>query len=622
MSSTLINAYLSADTAANIPAAPDITQPGAAPYVAAVYLATDTNAVSVFNPATNSWVAIAAAGSGVTSLTGTTNQVDVSASTGSITLSLPQDIDTAADVAFGSATLKTSGLPLQSTQNTTTLASPTTDTVGYFVGADGQAARLTIDCYGGSGGPQLVSRRANGTAAAPTAVVSGDGLFEYRAWGHNGSTFAHHSVLQTLATENWGASANGYRVRFIVGVNGSAGGSIALDLNAGGNVKAGPNAGTTLAKSSLESSGSFGASTVESSAATLTLGAAYAYIYTGSSATTWTLPALSDSTNRVYFLKNDGSGTITLNAAGSDAVFTTTAHTSVSIAPGEWMTLSAGATYWSAAFPSISPIGSANGILQADGSGNVSAITVGSGLAFSEGTLSATGGGGGGITNSEGAYASRGSGTTAGDQYLCTDCPATLRWNGSSWDVWYQQFKTSVYDDTGASWVNQGTATLASYGPYQSLVVPNGGSGRVIRAKPYPAGAFKHTWAVRLDSLNQAYLQGGVAIHDATSGFVVVFYVSARGGNWLLFVQEYFSPTGGGATGFASYNLPLVGGPIWLQLESDTTTMTFRYSLDGSLFRDFTSFTIATYLTPTAMGFSAENSDTSPAQLVLLSSTF
>ena len=56
------------------------------------------------------------ANAGVTGLTGTTNQVNVSASTGSVTLSLPQAIHTAATPTFGSVTAK--NLTLGSSNNT------------------------------------------------------------------------------------------------------------------------------------------------------------------------------------------------------------------------------------------------------------------------------------------------------------------------------------------------------------------------------------------------------------------------------------------------------------------------------------------------------------------------
>lgn len=54
-----------------------------------------------------SWVGTT--GSGVTSITGTANQVIASASTGAVTLSTPQDIATTSSVVFGSATLNKTG---------------------------------------------------------------------------------------------------------------------------------------------------------------------------------------------------------------------------------------------------------------------------------------------------------------------------------------------------------------------------------------------------------------------------------------------------------------------------------------------------------------------------------
>ncbi len=63
------------------------------------------------------------ANSGVLSLAGTANQVSVSGATGNITLSLPQNIDTAADVTFGSLTLGTIGLEDVGTSNITSGAS-------------------------------------------------------------------------------------------------------------------------------------------------------------------------------------------------------------------------------------------------------------------------------------------------------------------------------------------------------------------------------------------------------------------------------------------------------------------------------------------------------------------
>jgi hypothetical protein len=68
--------------------------------------ATATNALTIgtglSGTSYNGSSAVTIANSGVTSITGTSNQVVASASTGSVTLSLPQSINTAASVQFGS----------------------------------------------------------------------------------------------------------------------------------------------------------------------------------------------------------------------------------------------------------------------------------------------------------------------------------------------------------------------------------------------------------------------------------------------------------------------------------------------------------------------------------------
>jgi hypothetical protein len=76
-----------------------------------------------------------------------------------------------------------------------------------------------------------------------------------------------------------------------------------------------------------------------SSAGTLTLSTSGYYTFNGTT-TTWTLPAISGNTGKEYFVKNKGSGAITIvsNAGGSD-IYTTTAVTSFLIQPGNAFTI-------------------------------------------------------------------------------------------------------------------------------------------------------------------------------------------------------------------------------------------------------------------------------------------
>jgi len=82
-------------------------------------------------------------------------------------------------------------------------------------------------------------------------------------------------------------------------------------------------------------------------ATTLTLNrTASLWTFTGSSATTWTLPALSLNTGLDYLIKNKGSADITLQRAGSDNLYTTTAVTSITITAGNSARVVNDGTHW------------------------------------------------------------------------------------------------------------------------------------------------------------------------------------------------------------------------------------------------------------------------------------
>lgn len=57
-------------------------------------------------------------------------------------------------------------------------------------------------------------------------------------------------------------------------------------------------------------------------------------VFTGSSAKTWTLPAVSGNTGLALTIKNRGSASLTVDAAGSDGIYTTSAVTSTTVKPG------------------------------------------------------------------------------------------------------------------------------------------------------------------------------------------------------------------------------------------------------------------------------------------------
>jgi hypothetical protein len=69
--------------------------------------------------------------------------------------------------------------------------------------------------------PLVGLQRARGSAAAPSAVVAGDGLGSVFFSGHSGSGFGGGASLRVEATQDWAAGVNGTRLRVFTTANGS-----------------------------------------------------------------------------------------------------------------------------------------------------------------------------------------------------------------------------------------------------------------------------------------------------------------------------------------------------------------------------------------------------------------
>lgn len=86
--------------------------------------------------------------------------------------------------------------------------------------------------------------------------------------------------------------------------------------------------------------------TVSGTTSTLTVNSKYVQVFTGSSGTTWTLPAIGN-TGLTYIIKNRGSASITLNSnAGGNDIYTTSAVSSLTINAGESYTVTDDGTYF------------------------------------------------------------------------------------------------------------------------------------------------------------------------------------------------------------------------------------------------------------------------------------
>ncbi len=113
------------------------------------------------------------------------------------------------------------------THNANAASAPTSAPTGYVlrsIGADGANAGYALDSFGGA--PTIRMRRANGTGAAPTAVLNGDLIATivfsgyYTAGGPGYAAFP--SSVRSHATENWTSTAQGAKLIFAMTPNGAA----------------------------------------------------------------------------------------------------------------------------------------------------------------------------------------------------------------------------------------------------------------------------------------------------------------------------------------------------------------------------------------------------------------
>lgn len=95
-----------------------------------------------------------------------------------------------------------------------------------------------------------------------------------------------------------------------------------------------------------------------SSATTLTLTAAASiYVYNGAAAATWTLPAVSGNSGEILILYNRGSGSVTVQRAGSDQIDNQGGLVnSVPLSPNTSLELLNDGTYWLAMSSSSAPL--------------------------------------------------------------------------------------------------------------------------------------------------------------------------------------------------------------------------------------------------------------------------
>lgn len=178
-------------------------------------------------------------------LTGVITSVGNATSLGSFTsanlsTALTDETGTGSAVFGTSPTLKT--LITITANAGTPVPAATAGTVLRVVGVDASTARLAIESYGTGAATAFSTvnmRRANGTAAVPSAVQSGDLLFGVIGTGYGNSLFQDTAGAGMLgwASQTWSNTVAGTELAFAVTLNGATANGEALRILNTGQLK-------------------------------------------------------------------------------------------------------------------------------------------------------------------------------------------------------------------------------------------------------------------------------------------------------------------------------------------------------------------------------------------------
>lgn len=203
------------------------------------------------------------------------------------------------------------------------------------------------------------------------------------------------------------------------------------------------------------------------------------------------------------------------------------------------------------------------------------------------------------------AYASPPSSPISGDIWVPTDSYYDFfRYNGSAWVPFIDGIECTLPDNTGFSWVNQGTSTLdTSKGAHIMTTVAGENGGQHIRVKSAPSTPYTITAAFRALLVGNQFPAFYIVHRESGTSELRITGIYIDGGptlsvdNWTSETVFSARPVGAGLVGQHR-------GVVWLRITDDgTTNCTYAVSYDGRNY--ITLYTIArtTFLTPNQVGW-------------------
>lgn len=173
--------------------------------------------------------------------------------------------------------------------------------------------------------------------------------------------------------------------------------------------------------------------------------------------------------------------------------------------------------------------------------------------------------------------------------------------------------------NTGFSWVNQGTASIATSGSGLYLTAPAQTSNNMrVRVMTAPTAPYTATAYLVPAMLAKAAIAVGLCLRNSTSGKFVRFYFY----NNTNQVDKSDSPTVFNST-YQALNIDASAKFNWMRIKDDNTNRIFYLSVDGNNWIQIYSVGRTDFITPDQIGYFVDaNNSTTPnidAGLLLLS---
>ncbi len=182
-------------------------------------------------------------------------------------------------------------------------------------------------------GNTLVGRKARGTAAAPTAVLNNDALFDLGANGYGATGFGGFNAagISMRASENWTDTAHGTQMQFSTTSNGASTPSLRMTINSLGNV----GIGTSSAASLFEVNNGFSTLPFAQVTATTFVNSGQGSLFVGRKARgTAAAPLAVQNGDVLAGLLGRGYGATNFNGTGSGSMLVRAAETWTDTAQG------------------------------------------------------------------------------------------------------------------------------------------------------------------------------------------------------------------------------------------------------------------------------------------------